>query len=471
MYHSTELDKPQNQRHIDIDTRSGFQKRLQKRTTQTWVVLFGLLVVTAIAASAALMAPRDDAHAQTQLPPQLDAIIFDGLATVAGSPFELEGLDLYAKVGDWVSEPVTLGDDTPDLNGFKDLTVNPPSDLLGQEVKFLLGGTVESTTIDYYAVIADDGSILVNEPIGLPIFRTVQLDFPSLPTGTAPTPTPSGDQPSGGPAVTIYSGQVFTQGLPVPDGYQVFAVVGNMPTDKVTVIGGTYNLAVNTSDNSLNGSLIKFFLVDKGDPTNPNKALEAETPGIFTAGQSDEVHLVFPAIAPTPTPTPEPTATPVPPTATPVPPTATPVPPTATPVPPTATPVPPTATPVPPTATPVPPTATPVPPTATPVPPTATPVPPTATPVPPTATPVPPTETPIPPTATPVPPTETPVPPTATPVPPTATPVPPTVAPEPEDSGGGFNATLPLAIILVLILIGIAGYFGWQYTKKSSEDE
>ena len=70
-----------------------------------------------------------------------------------------------------------------------------------------------------------------------------------------------------------------------------------------------------------------------------------------------------------------------------------------------------------------------------------------------------------------MPPTATPVPPTATPVPPTATPVPPTVAPEPEDSGGGFNATLPLAIILVLILIGIAGYFGWQYTKKSSEDE
>ena len=129
-----------------------------------------------------------------------------------------------------------------------------------------------------------------------------------------------------------------------------------MPTDKVTVIGGTYNLAVNTSDNSLNGSLIKFFLVDKGDPTNPNKALEAETPSVSSLlGNPDEVHLVFPAIAPTPTPTPEPTATPVPPTRQPqtsygdtgtadtganvhVPkPTATPVPPTATPVPPTAT--------------------------------------------------------------------------------------------------------------------------------------
>ena len=68
-----------------------------------------------------------------------------------------------------------------DLNGFEDLTVSPPAELLGQEVKFLLGGTVESTTTDYYAIIAPDGSILSNEPIGIPIFRTVQLDFPSRP--------------------------------------------------------------------------------------------------------------------------------------------------------------------------------------------------------------------------------------------------------------------------------------------------
>ena len=469
MYHSNELDKTQNRRPIEIDTHSGFRKRLQTRNTQTWVVLFGLLVVTAIAASAALMAPRDDAHAQ-QLPPQLGAIVFNGLVTVAGSPFELEGLTLYAKVGDWISEPVTLGDGTPDRNGFKNLTVNPPDEPTGQEVKFLLGGTVESTTIDYYAEIADDGSILPNVPIRFLIDRTVQLDFPSLPTGSAPQPTA---QPGGQPAITQYSGRAFTVEGPVPDGYQIFAVVGDaLRIDNVTVFGGEYSLAVSTEDNSLNGSQIRFFLVDKGNPTNPGNPLEAETPSVFNAGQSVEVQLVFPALSPTPTPVP-PTATPVPPTptpeptATPVPPT--PVPPTATPVPPTATPVPPTATPIPPTETPVPPTATPVPPTATPVPPT--PVPPTATPVPPTATPVPPTATPIPPTETPVPPTETPVPPTATPVPPTATPVPPTVAPEPEDSGGGFNATLPLAIILVLLLIGVAGYFGWQYSRKSSNSE
>ena len=116
-----------------------------------------------------------------QLPPQLGTVVFDGLVTVAGSPFNLQGLTLYAKVGEWFSEPVTLGDGTPDLNGFKELNVNPPAELLGQEVKFLLGGTVESTTSDYYAIIADDGSILINEPIGLPILRTVELNFPSRP--------------------------------------------------------------------------------------------------------------------------------------------------------------------------------------------------------------------------------------------------------------------------------------------------
>ena len=105
-------------------------------------------------------------------------MIFDGRVTVAGSTSNLEGLTLYAKVGDWISDLVTLGDDTLDLNGFENLTVNPPSELLGQEVKFLLGGTVESTTTDYHAIIAPDGSILINEPITLPIFRTSTTRFP-----------------------------------------------------------------------------------------------------------------------------------------------------------------------------------------------------------------------------------------------------------------------------------------------------
>ena len=44
------------------------------------------------------------------------------------------------------------------------------------------------------------------------------------------------------------------------------------------------------------------------------------------------------------------------------------------------------------------------------------------------------------------------------------------MTPEPQDTGGGFNATLPLAIILVLLLVAIAAYFGWQYSRKSNAE-
>ena len=442
-----------------------------------------LAAVLAIAVVTFVSVDNDQAQAQSQLPPPLSAVIYDGLVTVNNDARELQGLTLSAKIGDWVSESVTIGQGTPDPNGFKSLTVNAPSELVGSQITFLLNGTVESTTTDYYAVINADGSICTTCPIDFPQFRVdFSIDFPSRPAGqpaaTPTTDTTPAEPAPGEPTVTLFSGQVFTpQGL-VPDGYEVFAVIGEeVRSDNVTVSGGTYNLAVNTTGSEHQGSQISFYLIDKGDPANPSKTLEADTPGVFQPGQETDFRLFFPTLAATATPEP-PTATPVPPTATPEPPTATPVPPTATPVPPTATPVPPTATPVPPTATPVPPTATPVPPTPTPepppptpVPPTATPVPPTPTPVPPTATPAPPTATPVPPTATPEPPTATPVPPTATPLPPTATPVPPTATPEPEETGGGFNATLPLAIVLVLILIGIAAYFGWRYSQQSRTEQ
>ena len=480
MHDTTERDKIRTPRATGKNAISAIQQTLRSKSAPIRVFMFAVVLTAVVASLTALIGIRNEAQAQTQLPPPLAAVIFDGLVTVNGSPLGLEGLSLSAKVGDWISESVTIGEGTPDMNGYENLTVSPPETLLGSEVKFLLNGTVESTTTNYYAVIDSDGSILVNRSISLPIFRELDIDFPALPDTTAPDPaTPTDQQPSDGePTLTIFSGQAFTPEGLVPDGYQVFAVVGDaIRSNNVTVLGGEYSVAVSTTDASYNGSAIRFYLIDKGDPTNPNKTLDAETPAVFTAGQSTVLRLFFPMLAPTATPTPEPTATPVPPTPTPEP-TATPVPPTPTPEP-TATPVPPTATPEPPTATPVPPTSTPEP-TATPVPPTPTPEP-TATPVPPTptpeptATPVPPTPTPeptatpVPPTATPVPPTptpeptDTPVPPTATPVPPTA--VPPTATPEPEESGG-FNATVPLAIILVLVLLAIAGYFGWQYSRQ-----
>ena len=440
------------------------------RRVRIWAITLALVIVAVTGVGTSFVGTRDTAEAQ--LPPSLGTIIFDGRVTVNDSPLGVEGLTLTAKVGSYTSQPVTIGEGTPDLNGYENLTLAPSEELIkeliGTEIKFLLNGTVEAKTISYFATMNEDGSLCLTCEISLLDHRKdFVIDFPSLPvTAPPPTATPSEQKPSPTepPATTTFSGQVFTPEGIVPDGYEIFAAIGNAPpTDRVTVVGGMYTLEITNVGSELNGSTIHFYLIDKNHPTEMNKRLLSDVSDEFTAGESTELRLFFPALAPI--------ATPVPPTATPAPPTPSPVPPTATPVPPTATPVPPTATPVPPTATPVPPTPTPVPPTATPVPPTATPVPPTATPVPPTATPVPPTETPVPPTATPVPPTETPVPPTATPVPPTATPVSPAATPVPEDTGGGFNATLPLAIILVLIIVGIAGYFGWQYSRRSSEEK
>ncbi len=451
--------------------------RTMKTSARNWIAVSALAFVIVIGVYVLFGQKQDDAQAQTPMIPQL--IIYDGLVTVAGNPLDLSGLTLYARVGDWVSEGVVIGQGTHEQNGFLNLTINPTNAEIGSEIRFYLGGTVESSTVGYYAYISQDGTICVTCALDFLDLRVITLDFPTRPANvpTAPqnpvSPT-TVQQAPGESTTTLFSGQAFTiQGL-VPDGYQVFAVVGDkvkVRSNNVTVVDGTYSLALQTEDTALDGSPIKFFLIDKGDPKNPNKTLEAETPGVFKSGQTSETRLFFPMLAATATPVP-PTATPVPPTATPIPPTATPVPPTATPVPPTATPVPPTATPIPLTATPVPPTATPVPPTATPVPPTATPIPPTATPVPPTATPIPPTATPVPPTATPVPPTATPVPPTATPVPPTATSVPPTATllPPSDDGDGEFNATLPLAIVLVVLLGAIAAYLLWNYNQRSRNE-
>lgn len=116
-------------------------------------------------------------------PGPFSAVIYDGWVTANNDPSDLEGMTLSAKIGDWVSESVTVGQDTPDLNGFKNLTVNPPPELLGSQVIFLLSGTVESTTTDYYAIINDDGSECTTCPINFPEFRReFTIDFPNLPS-------------------------------------------------------------------------------------------------------------------------------------------------------------------------------------------------------------------------------------------------------------------------------------------------
>ncbi len=323
------------------------------------------------------------------------------------------------------------------------------------------------------------------------------------------------------PLPAIYSGTATVGGNPAPDGYMVYATIGEYRSAPASVNKGSYlGLQVAPPDTSYLGKSITFLLGD----------VPAEEVAVYsgrTAGRPQTLNLTFQTL-PEPTPTP-----------TPVTPTATPGPGKTSPsvyagrLATAGTELPqdvmlvarigayesdpalvtgdkytnlvvapsdagfvgrtiefflngvrsatettfnggefidnlnlvffgfPTATPAP-VATEAPPvaTATAAPPTPTPVPPTPTPVPPTPTPVPPTPTPVPPTPTPVPPTPTAVPPTPTAVPPTPTAVPPTPTAVPPTPAPTAAPPTPTPEPTGGSSSSLVFILLGVVLLIG-----------
>lgn len=428
---------------------------------RTWLSLILASCVTVVVVASILVVSRGD-DTQAQAPPPFAVISFSGTVTINGVEPNQSGLMITARVGDWESEPVMVGSRPDQPNKYYNLVVNAPEGLRGSMVEFWLGGQVMASSTSFFAYIDSETGEVVRD-FSLPQNRTMDLDFASIPVATN-TPAPPTNTPE--PTAVIvspafFSGSVRSASGTIPDGYEVYAMVGDdFKTGSVPVINGEYYLTVDPKSDEYDNAQVRFFVIDKGDPQNPSNELAAvSATGVFVPGKDFvNFHVSFPELAATATPVP--TDTPVPP-------------PTDTPVPPTNTPVP-TDTPVPPTNTPVPPTNTPVPPTNTPVPPTNTPVPPTNTPVPPTDTPVPPTNTPVPPTNTPVPPTNTPVPPTNTPVPvPTE---PPTVAAtvpseEPANGSGGgclfipgssgaVEATMPTGLTLLLVMLA------WRITRR-----
>ena len=290
----------------------------------------------------------------------------------------------------------------------------------------------------------------------------------------------------------IFNGRVTINGeTPAYSGFEITARIGDAWESYPVTVGADPNKPFEYAnlgvapphELDLIGSEVEFWLEGQVKSSVKNYyAIVNEFTGevcfecTFVFGIVRELDLDFPSL-PDPTPTPIPTATntPEPPpsptsTATPSP---SPIAPTATP-PPTSTATP-SPSPIAPTATPSPtstamPSPSPIAPTATPPP--TSPAMPNPSPIAPTATPSP---SPIPPTLTA---TATPssspltsnLVPSPTSSPPTGIPTPLTNNPEPEDTGGGFNATLPLAIVLVLLLIGIAAYFGWQNSRKSNAE-
>jgi len=308
-----------------------------------------ILVVTA--AFAALTVGLEQRVSAQGSVPSIRAVTVYGEIEVSGGG-NPNGLLLTARVGDWESEPVIVGEQTE--NKYVGLFVHAPLDLVGEEVTFWLSGQVqadETTTFAYYdrTMPAQPWRI----EWSLPQLRELDLRFPFKPV---PTPTATQIPPTNTaiPVVlepTFYEGRVRAGSLPPPDGTLIYAVIDDYTSETAQVFSGEFFLVVNPISGQYDGRTVEFFIGDI-------KALQ--THAFEDDVTRQDFLLVFPAL-PTPTPEPTPTPTLVPPTPTTVP-TQTPTPtptvrPTRTPTPtPTPT-VGPTATPPPtPIPTKVPPT-------------------------------------------------------------------------------------------------------------------
>lgn len=270
----------------------------------------------------------DRASAQGEIP-KIAAITLHGDILISGGA-DANGMTLTAKIDDWVSNPVTVGEQSD--NGYVGLFIHAPVQLIGKDVTFWLDDQVQADEKTPYSFLDQDGNEILDW--GLPQLREQNLRFPFAPLATA-TPTPVPPTPTATPVIlapTFYEGRVRAGSTPPPDGTLIYAVIDDYVTQFASVFDGEYFLTVDPLMEIYAGRPIEFYIGE-------TKALQSD---IFEDGlRKQQFLLVFP---PLPTPTPVPTETPTPtPTLTPTPtpePTRTPTPtPTPTVVP-SATPTP-----------------------------------------------------------------------------------------------------------------------------------
>ena len=127
-----------------------------------------LIVILAVAAlAAALFAP--DASAQGAPPPF--PFIYKGTAETVDGAAVPDGLQIFAVIDDYRSEPVDVMD-----GKYRDLTVSPRThDYFNMPIKFVLWDVEALETEDF-------------KRVGFPQFNTLNLTFPMLPV---PTPAPT----------------------------------------------------------------------------------------------------------------------------------------------------------------------------------------------------------------------------------------------------------------------------------------
>jgi hypothetical protein len=289
--------------------------------------LAGVLILAAVLAGL-ITGVGDRASAQGEIP-KIAAITLHGDILISGGA-DANGMTLTAKIDDWVSNPVTVGEQSD--NGYVGLFIHAPVQLIGKDVTFWLDDQVQADEKTPYSFLDQDGNEILDW--GLPQLREQNLRFPFAPLATA-TPTPVPPTPTATPVIlapTFYEGRVRAGSTPPPDGTLIYAVIDDYVTQFASVFDGEYFLTVDPLMEIYAGRPIEFYIGE-------TKALQSD---IFEDGlRKQQFLLVFP---PLPTPTPVPTETPTPtPTLTPTPtpePTRTPTPtPTPTVVP-SATPTP-----------------------------------------------------------------------------------------------------------------------------------
>lgn len=295
--------------------------------------LVGMLIVTA-ALAGLIVGFGDRANAQGEIP-KIQALTLHGEVFLPGGA-DSNGMTLVAKIDDWESNPVVIGQPLEDNYQF--IFIDAPESLVGKSIVFWLEDQVQATETTPFAFLDQFGRQVFSW--GLPQIRQQNLHFTFAPVATpTPSPTPTiTPTPTATPVVlvaTFYEGNVRTGSIPPPDGTLIHAVIDDYVSNFAQVFDGQYFLTIDPVLEKYLNATVEFYIGDI-------KSIQSDR---FTSdAHKQNFLLVFP---PLPTPTPTLTPTPVPPTPTPTnTPTPTPEPtrtPTPTPTPtmvPTATPTP-----------------------------------------------------------------------------------------------------------------------------------
>jgi hypothetical protein len=132
----------------------------------------------------------------------------------------------------------------------------------------------------------------------LPLSRTKNLTFPNAPVATptpsaTPTPTEVIVQPA------FYGGRVIAGAVVPPDGYEIYARIGDYTSMSTEIVDGRFGVVVDPQEERYIGQQIRFYI-------GAAVAIQIAEfqPGVF----NESLNLVFAGTLPTPTPTLTPTA-------------------------------------------------------------------------------------------------------------------------------------------------------------------